>query len=183
MYLKKTKIVATLGPSSWNEDVLAGMIDAGLNVARLNFSHGSLEEKSKQIELIRKLSKEKNTHIAILADLPGPKLRLGMIDGVVTIEKNQEVVLSTEEKKDVLPLQYDFSDSINVNDRVYLNDGLIALVVTRVSGKDIFCTALNNGWVSSKKGVNLPDTVISGAAFEKKDQESAEFALSVGLIL
>jgi pyruvate kinase len=181
MYHKKTKIVATLGPASWNEDVLGEMIDAGLNVARLNFSHGSFEEKKTQIDLIRKLSKEKNVPVAILADLPGPKLRLGIFEGIVNIEKNQEVILSTEEKEGVLPLQYDFSDSIKTNDRVYLNDGLIALIVTKIHGKDIYCTALNNGWVSSKKGVNLPDTVISGAAFEQKDQESAEFALSQGV--
>jgi pyruvate kinase len=181
MYHKKTKIVATLGPASWNRETLGQMIDAGLNVARLNFSHGSLEEKKTQVDLIRSLSKEKNAQVAILADLPGPKLRLGVFEGQVTIEKNEEVILSTEEKKGVLPLQYDFSDSIKVNDRVYLNDGLIALIVTKVSGKDIYCTALNNGWVTSKKGVNLPDTIISGAAFEQKDQESAEFALSIGV--
>jgi pyruvate kinase len=102
MYHKKTKIVATLGPASWNRETLGQMIDAGLNVARLNFSHGSLEEKKTQVDLIRSLSKEKNAQVAILADLPGPKLRLGVFEGQVTIEKNEEVILSTEEKKGVL---------------------------------------------------------------------------------
>lgn len=175
--MKKTKIVATLGPSSWSEKPLTQMIESGLNVCRLNFSHGSLEEKKEQIELIRKISKRLKIQVAIMADLPGPKLRLGEIDGIRNIVGGEAIVLSFEPKDSALPLQYDFSKSVKKGDRVYLNDGLVALTVTKVSGKDITCVAQNDGWVSSKKGVNLPDTILEGAAFEKKDQESALFAI------
>lgn len=177
MYIKRTKIVATLGPSSWDAETFGKMVDAGLNVARLNFSHGTLDEKKKQIDLVRKVSKTKKANIAVMADLPGPKLRLGEFEGTRNIVTGEEIVLSTVPTGDALPIQYDFSKSIKVGDRVYLNDGLIALEVTRKQGKNIVCVAKNNGWVTSKKGVNLPDTVLSGAAFEEKDRKSAEFAI------
>lgn len=178
MYTKRTKIVATLGPSSWDKKTFTKMVEAGLNVARLNFSHGSFEEKEIQIKMIRSVSKRLKTQVAVLADLPGPKLRLGMVEGVRNIEKGEEIVLSFNPKGNALPIQYDFHSSIKSSHRVYLNDGLVALSVKKVKGTDIICEALNSGWVSSKKGVNLPDTILEGAAFEKKDQESAEFALS-----
>lgn len=179
MKFKKTKIVATIGPSSSSYSVLKEMIQNGLNVARLNFSHGSQEEKMGLIKSIRQISKELNKPIAILADLSGPKLRLGEIEGIKEIRKGDEVNLSIEPQDSFqLPMQFDLSPFVKPKQRIFLNDGLVALEVKKVSSKVILTVALNSGWVSSHKGVNVPDTRLEGATFTAKDQDDCEFALS-----
>lgn len=177
MQLKRTKIVCTIGPSSWDYETLEKLARAGMNVARLNFSHGSLEEKAEQIKNIRAIARKINKPIAILADLQGPKLRLGTIDGKLEIKKGDLLTLSINPKEDELPMQFDIAPYVQKDHRIFLNDGLVEVKVTQVKGKSVHTIAQNDGWVSSKKGVNIPDSNIGRASFTDKDKEDAEFAL------
>lgn len=178
--MKKTKIVATIGPASQNEKVLKDLFLNGVNVARLNFSHGNLEQKKNAIDLIRKVSSKIKIPVAILADLPGPKVRLGEIDGIFKIKKGDILTFGTNGKTH-LPIQFDFTNDVKENQKIYLNDGLIALTV--ISSKEGITTAkaLNNGWVTSRKGINLPETFFSKNIFTKEDRESAIFAIKENL--
>lgn len=176
---KKTKIVATIGPSSWDYKTLKDLTEAGMNVARLNFSHGTQEEKKEQIKHLRRISKELSKPIAILADLSGPKLRLGQIEGVLEIKKGQIIKLSANPKDlSELPLQFDLTPFVKKGQRIFLNDGLVELTITSANNDTITTEALNSGWISSKKGVNVPDTNLRAAAFTEKDKDDAIFALS-----
>lgn len=177
MQLKRTKIVCTIGPSSWDEKNLTALAKAGMNVARLNFSHGSYEEKLDQIKLVRKISNATDKPLAVMADLQGPKLRLGKIEGRIEIEKGDSIHLSTTPKGNELPMQFDISPFVKKGERVFLNDGLVELKVTGTDDKTIKTVAQNDGWVTSNKGVNIPDTHLKGAAFTNKDREDAEFAI------
>lgn len=173
----KTKIVCTIGPASWNYSTLKQLAKAGMNVARLNFSHGSHAEKKEQIETIRQISQELNKPIAVMADLQGPKLRLGEIEGERQIKEGEIVQLSLSPISDELPIQFDLSPFVRPGHRIFLNDGLVELKVSEVIGKVIKTKALNSGVVSSHKGVNVPDTNLQGAAFTSKDFEDCVFAL------
>ncbi len=178
---KKTKIVCTIGPASSDPKTLKQMMIAGMNVVRLNFSHGNHEERRKQIEDVRNLAKELDRPVAIFADLQGPKLRLGMIDGIRKISKGDKINLSLSPIGDELPMQFDLSPFVKKGQRIFLNDGLVELKVLEVAGKTIKTTALNNGVVSSNKGVNVPDTTIREGVFTGKDTVDAEFALKQGV--
>ncbi|KKQ66808.1 MAG: Pyruvate kinase [Candidatus Daviesbacteria bacterium GW2011_GWA2_38_24] len=190
MQQKKTKIVATIGPASWDPSTLEALAKAGMDVARLNFSHGTHEEKGAQIQHVRNISQKLNKPIAVMADLQGPKIRLGKIEGEVTSEeardnklmlkKGQTIELSTEPKEGQLPMQFDLSPFVKKGQRILLNDGLVQTNVDGVSGKTIRATVQNDGWVSSNKGVNVPDTLLPGASLTSKDYADAEFALRAG---
>lgn len=174
--MKKTKIVATIGPASQNEKVLRDLFLNGVNVARLNFSHGNLEQKKEAIELIRKVSSKLKIQVAILADLPGPKIRLGEIDGVFKIKKGDILTFGMDGKTH-LPIQFDFTNDVLTGQKMYLNDGLISLNI--ISSKDgvVTAKALNNGWVTSRKGINLPETIFERNIFTDEDRRSAIFAI------
>lgn len=174
--MKRTKIVATIGPASQNEKVLKELIKNGVNVCRLNFSHGNLAQKKEAIDLIRKVSSKINIPVAILADLPGPKIRLGEIDGVFKIKKGDVLTFGMNGKTH-LPIQFDFSNDVQAGQKMYLNDALIALTILETKNGVITAKALNNGWVTSKKGINLPETVFKSETFTKDDRESAIFAI------
>ncbi len=174
--MKKTKIVATIGPATPDERSLTKLISAGVDVARLNFSHGNLEEKKQKIDLLRSISKKINKQVAIAADLPGPKIRLGEIDGIYQIKKGQELTLGIDDSSS-LPIAFDFSGSVKEGERIYLNDGLVELKVISTKKGEILVKAVNSGWVSSRKGINLPDTVLQGSVFTKEDEEFAYFAI------
>lgn len=128
--MKRTKIVATIGPASQNEKVLRDLIKNGVNVCRLNFSHGNLIQKKEAIDLIRKVSSKLKISVAILADLPGPKIRLGEIDGVFKIKKGDVLTFGMNGKTH-LPIQFDFSKDVEVGQKMYLNDALIALTILK----------------------------------------------------
>ncbi len=182
MQYKKTKIVCTLGPASRDPKVLKQMINAGMDVARLNFSHGNHEEKKELIDIVRGLSKELNKPIMIFADLSGPKIRLGAIDGVKHIKTGDKISLSLNPvNEQELPMQFDLSPFVKKGQRIFLNDGLVQLKVTDIRGKVIHTESMNSGWVSSNKGVNIPDTILKGAVFTDKDREDAAFALEQNL--
>lgn len=177
----KTKIVCTIGPSSWDYKTMKQMAKAGMNVVRLNFSHGTHEEKLSQINLVRQISEELRKPLAVFADLQGPKLRLGSIDGIRKISEGETIKISTEPKLGEFPIQFDLTPFVKKDHRLFLNDGLIEVKVTDVTGKTITGKAQNSGTVSSNKGVNVPDSILTNAAFTQKDKEDAIFALSHGV--
>ncbi len=177
MLKKKTKIVATLGPASFDPKVIRQLIEAGMNVARLNFSHGTHEQMDELITIVRGLSDELKIPIAILADLQGPKMRLGKFPGVVEIKTGDKVDLSISPKGNEFPIQFDLSRHVLEGQRIFLNDGLIELEVVEVEGQTIKTLAKNNGRISENKGINIPDTKLGVAAFTQKDQKDAVFAL------
>lgn len=178
--MKRTKIVATIGPASQNAKTLRELIKAGLDVARLNFSHGNFAQKSEAIALIREVSGKLKKNVAILADLPGPKLRLGEIDGTYQIKKGETLTFGLGANV-TLPIQYDFTKSVKPGQRMFLNDGLIELEILSSKGGVVTAKAKNSGWVTSRKGINLPETLLPGAAFTKEDREAAIFAIGEGV--
>ena len=125
MQYKKTKIIATIGPASEEPKTLERMIKSGMDLVRLNYSHGNNEEKIEQIKIIKSLSNKLGKPVGIIADLAGPKLRLGQIEGIQTIKRGQTIVLSALSKPGVIPLQYDFSQFVRPEQNIYLNHRLI----------------------------------------------------------
>ena len=175
---KNTKIVCTIGPASWDRATLEKLAKAGMDVVRLNMSHGAHEEKAEQIRYVRSIAKEIGKNLMVFADLQGPKLRLGKIDGLRPIKKGERIDLVLQENHfHELPMQFDLSPFMKKGQRIYLNDGLVELTVNDVVGKTIRTTAQNDGVVSTNKGVNVPDTLLKGAAFTQKDHDDAVFAL------
>ncbi len=181
MIQKKTKIVATLGPATVDSKTIEELAKAGMNVARLNFSHGTHEQMATFIQTVRKISQDLNLPLAVLADLQGPKMRLGKFEGKRTLTKGKTVSLSISPKGDELPIQFDLSRFVVEGQRIFINDGLIELVVTKVDGQTIETDIKSTGEVSSNKGLNIPDTKIGVAAFTDKDKADAEFSLKQGV--
>jgi pyruvate kinase len=183
--MKRTKIVATLGPSSTDRDTLLKMMQAGMNVARLNFSHGSYEDHQKVIDTIRELNEETGLNIALLADLQGPKIRTRkMQDNGVLLEEGKEVTVVIE--KNLLGTAEKFAINYEALPRdtkpgelILLDDGKIHLQVISTNGSDtIKAKVLHGGILSSNKGVNLPNTKISLPCLTEKDLEDLNFAIS-----
>lgn len=181
--MKKTKIVATLGPASSEKAVLREMFLAGLNVCRLNFSHGSYEDHSDVIKTIRELNEETGLNVAILADLQGPKIRTNeMENNGVELVNGSEVLIVTEK---VLGTATKFSinysllpEDVQPGERILLDDGKLALEVIKTDGKkEITARVIHGGILSSKKGVNFPNTKISMPSLTEKDLEDLQFAL------
>lgn len=172
--ITRTKIVATIGPSTDSYNRVKKMIEVGVDGFRLNFSHGAHEERSRQIKWIREASAELGRHVAIIQDLQGPKIRLGDFEGTANLKKGQELILDYEgnyEPHKVLPVQYDLSKKVKRGDAVLLFDGKISSVVTSVREKKIAVRIENDGIVIARKGINLPDTDLSGDIITKKDRQ------------
>ncbi|WP_407355703.1 pyruvate kinase [Methanolobus sp. WCC5] len=182
----KTKIVCTIGPASSSEGILREMIIQGMNVARLNFSHGDLEDHRVIIKRIRTIAEELNKVVAIMADLPGPKIRVGTIqDEPIMLEKGQEIVLTPRAvpgQGSIIPVQYSqIADSVTPGSPIYLNDGFIQLDCTHVQGGDVHCTVVVGGLLSSKKGINLPGSRLFINPITGRDLEIIDFGLDEGL--
>ena len=183
MKLNKTKIVATLGPASSSRPMLKKLLNAGVDVFRINFSHASYEETSITIKNIRELSAELKIHASILADLQGPKIRLGNIKEGVSVKKGDVINITTKTLKEgdnkLVSINYlDFPKDVNPNESILINDGKIILNVLESNKTDlIVAKVIQGGLLESKKGVNLPNTKISLPALTKKDKEDALFAI------
>ena len=181
---KKTKIVATLGPGCGNKTVLSRLIKAGVNVFRINFSHATYEEVDRHVELIRSLNKELDTNVAILADLQGPKIRVGKMEDGVVFKKGDVFTLSTEKEiignKQKASLSYkDFAKDVKKGDKVLVDDGKLIFEVISTNKKDeVKLRNIQGGKLSSKKGVNLPNTKISTPSLTKKDKQDLLYAIS-----
>jgi len=166
----KSKIVATIGPASNSPEMLERLIRAGVNVARLNFSHGSFDQHGEVIARIRAASKATGQRIAIMADLPGPKMRLGTIDPEpIHLEAGDKFTLTSD---DIVGNARRASMSfkplprvVKAGDRLFLNDGLVQLLVDRVEGNEVHCTVAVGGELRSRKGLNLPRIDLGISAF------------------
>jgi pyruvate kinase len=182
----KTKIVATIGPASDTPDMLERLIRAGLNVARLNFSHGDFAGHAGSISRLRAAEKATGRRVAIMADLPGPKMRLGKIQPEpIQLRPGDSFTLTSE---DIVGNQQRVSMSferlpqvVKPKDRLFLNDGLVQLVVQSVEGKDVHCTVAVGGELRSRKGLNLPGIDLGISAFTDHDRACLEFALKNGV--
>jgi pyruvate kinase len=183
---QKTKIVATIGPASESPEMLARLIRAGMNVARLNFSHGNLSKHAEVIRRIRDAARETGRRVAIMADLPGPKMRLGEIDPEpIQLLPGAHFTLTSE---DIVGNAQRASISfaqlprvVKPGNRIFLNDGLVQLVVEGVTGNDVECAVVVGGELRSRKGLNLPSIDLGISAFTEHDRACLEFALKAGV--
>jgi pyruvate kinase len=181
----RTKIVATLGPSSNSLDVIRSLVRSGVDVFRLNFSHGTHEDHACSVAAVRAVSAEFNSPLGILADLCGPKIRVGMLpESGVAVAPGQRVTLTSEPDapSDRIPVSIENLHAlIEPGRRVLIEDGLIHLVVVDVKGADVVCEARSSGIIRSRKGLNLPGTHLPIPALTEKDREDLRFALSQGV--
>ena len=181
---KKTKIVATLGPATSEREVLRKMIEAGVDVFRVNFSHADYEDVAQRIQTIRDLNEELGVFTAILADLQGPKLRVGVMSGEVVVAPGDEILFKTgkpfEGTAEAVYMNYkNFPRDVNPGERVLLDDGKLIFEIMETNGKDqVKARVIQGGPLKSKKGVNLPNTNISLPALTEKDVKDAIFAIS-----
>ena len=182
---KKTKIVATLGPATSTKEVLKNMLDEGANVFRINFSHADYSDVKERVQMIRELNEEHGYTAAILADLQGPKLRLGLMKEEVVVNPGDEIIFATGERfegtKERVYMTYDrFPQDAKPGERILLDDGkLLFEVISTDKKKEVKAKVIQGGPLKSKKGVNLPNTDISQPALTEKDIEDAIFAISL----
>jgi pyruvate kinase len=182
---RRAKIVCTLGPATSSPDQVTALVEAGMDVARLNFSHGAHEDHATAYRLVREASDRTGHAVAILADLQGPKIRLGTFaDGPVTWETGSQVCITVENVKGtaerVSTTYKGLADDVRVGDRLLVDDGKLALTVVRVEGPDVFCLVVEGGEVSNNKGLSLPGVAVSVPALSDKDEEDLRFALHLG---
>jgi pyruvate kinase len=182
--IDRTKIVCTLGPASSTREVISALMDAGLSVARINFSHGTHEAHARTIALVRQLAAERHRPVAILGDLQGPRIRIGDLEKPVTVAPGDEIVLCDEEacSGTDLPVTYtDIARDVHVGDRILIDDGLIELVVLDIKAQRVITRVLHGGEIRSHKGMNLPGVQVSAPSITEKDRADAKFAVEQGL--
>lgn len=180
--LPRTKIVCTLGPASSTREMIETLINAGMNVARLNFSHGEHETHARNIGFIRDVAREKNRSVAILQDLQGPKIRTGKLkQGGVTLFPGQKVTLvfGTEQLDENIPIDYrELAADTHVGAKILLDDGLMAMKVVDIRGHDVDCEVVHGGLLKSRKGVNFPDSQLTIPSTTEKDTRDLLFGVS-----
>ena len=184
--IKKTKIVCTLGPVSENEETLRELIKNGLNVCRLNFSHGSHEEHKGRMDLVKKLREELNMPTAILLDTKGPEIRTGKFDAPeVLLEEGQTFTITMKDvmgNKEMCTVSYKgLANDVKTGDTILIDDGLVGLTVKEVNGDDIVCEVQNSGIVKNHKGVNVPGVKVNLPAITEKDRSDIEFGIEQGI--
>jgi pyruvate kinase len=181
----RTKIVCTLGPSSSDRETISALIDAGMNVARLNFSHGEHSTHAQNIATIRELSREKNKPVAILQDLQGPKIRVGKLrGGSTTISKGQHLTLvfGLEQTDDNIPIDYrELAADTHVGAKILLDDGLLGMTVVGIRDGLVDCEVVHGGLLKSRKGVNFPDSDLSIPSTTEKDTRDLLFGVAQGV--
>lgn len=186
--MRKTKIVCTIGPTSESIDTLVKLIDAGMNVARLNFSHGNFEEHGNRIKNIRKAAEQTGQTVAILLDTKGPEIRTGKFEnGEATIEKGQDVSISMTEvmgTNELFSITYEgLYDDVHVGSKILIDDGLLELEIISLDDEKrvIHTKALNHGEISNNKGVNVPNVKVNLPGMTEKDASDIEFGISQGV--
>ena len=184
--MRKAKIVCTIGPASSSKETIMQMIEAGMNVARLNFSHGDHAEQQGRINLLKEARAELGVPLGILLDTKGPEIRIGKFrDGQTTLREGMPFTLTTRDiAGDNTCVSVSFADlpkDMHHGKHILLDDGLIELSVDSVDGSDIHCTVINGGVIKDKKGVNLPGTVISIPFLSEKDKQDIAFGCSQGV--
>jgi len=184
--MRKTKIVATIGPSSNSPDRLRELLKAGADVFRLNMSHGTLDEHLRTMAKIRSVGKEAGREAAILQDLCGPKVRVGAMEGgAVELQTGQEIIITTESvigTAKMFSTQYDkLAQDVRPSDRILLDDGAMALEATRIKGNKIYCLVRNGGLLKDHKGMNLPGIKLSTPSVTRKDMSDLRAGLKAGV--
>ncbi|MCK5696902.1 MAG: pyruvate kinase [Gammaproteobacteria bacterium] len=182
----KTKIVCTIGPATESIEMMEALLRAGMNIARLNFSHGDFSSHGKVIKNLRQASKNTGHRLAIMADLPGPKMRIGELkEEPIELHDGEKFTLTTEDimgdQKCVSVTFKELPTTVNVGDTLFLNDGLISLMVTQVDVHEVHCEIQSGGELRSRKGLNLPGIDLGFSAFTAHDKVCLEFALKQGV--
>jgi len=184
--MRKTKIVCTIGPASESLEMMKKLIEAGMNVARLNFSHGDFEEHGNRIKNIRQASKELGKTVAILLDTKGPEIRIGKLkEEPIELVENEYLTLTTEEilgDKDRIHVTYkNLPNDVTVGSTILIDDGLIGLTVVDIQGTEIKCRIVNGGQIKGRKGVNVPGVKISLPGITDKDAADIVFGIEQGI--
>ena len=180
--MRKTKIICTIGPASESEEVLSQMFAAGMNVARLNFSHGTHEEHKKKVELIKRVRDKMNLPIAIMLDTKGPEYRIRTFkDGKVTLKEGDTFTFVAEEiegDETKVTVNYkQLAKDLNIGDRVTVNNGMVVFEVTAISGDDVVCKVITGGVLSNKKSMSFPNKVMSGPYLSEQDKADLLFGI------
>ena len=188
---KRTKIVCTMGPACDSDDTLRAMMEAGMNVARFNFSHGSYEEHAGRIARVRRIADELDMPIGILLDTKGPEIRTGLLEGheKITVNAGDKIIVTAEPTSEDhlgnashISLDYlELPREVEVGSKILIDDGLIGLVVDSIDGQDMHCTVENGGQIGERKGVNVPNVEIGLPAVTDRDREDILFGLSEGI--
>ena len=185
--MKKTKIVATIGPASQDPEIFEQLIKAGMDVMRMNFSHGDHEEQLAKIKTLRKLNEKLGTNVAFLLDTKGPEIRTGVFadDDKHTFLKGNKVTLTTRDVEgddNIIPVTYkDLVKDVEVGSHILIDDGLVDVVVDKIEGTEIECTIQNTGVLKGKRGVNVPGAKLQLKAMTEKDIEDIKFAVEQDL--
>jgi len=182
----KTRIICTIGPASEKPDIIEAMMRAGMDVARLNFSHGDFADKKKMITAIRAAAQKVGRRVAIMADLPGPKMRIGTFtQEPLELKKGDTFTLTTEDvagSSNRASVSFDrLPQAVKAGDRLFINDGYIELEVVQAAGRDVRCRVLVGGELRSRKGLNLPGIDLGISAFTEHDRVCLAFALEQGI--
>ncbi len=186
--MRRTKIICTIGPATWSGPRLGALIDAGMDIARLNFAHGGYDEHARIISELRAIAAERGRPIAILQDLAGPKLRIGSINpDPVTVAPGETITLtpeSIEGSAERVSLNYaDLASAVKPGQAILLADGAITLTVRELRGRDLFCEVVSGGAISGHAGIHAPGASLSLPAFTEKDRADLRFGLSQGVDL
>ncbi|MCK5647977.1 MAG: pyruvate kinase [Gammaproteobacteria bacterium] len=182
----KTKIVCTIGPATDSLAMMEALLRAGMNVARLNFSHGDFSSHGETIKKLREASEKTGIRLAIMADLPGPKMRIGELkEEPIELQSGAQFILTTEQiTGDQHRVSVSFKElpaTVKSGDKLFLNDGLISLLVRKVEANDVYCEIRSGGELRSRKGLNLPGIDLGFSAFTGHDRDCLEFALKQGV--
>jgi pyruvate kinase len=179
-HTSRTKIVCTIGPASSSPSVLRALMAAGMNVARINFSHGVHEQHAEVIATVRGLAKEMGRPLAILGDLQGPRIRIGDLPAPIMLLEGSDIVLAPEAaaRAGEIPVTYgELASDVKVGDRILINDGLLDLVVLEVQSPRVVARVVHGGPLSSHKGINLPGVLVSAPSITEKDRADIDFAV------
>ncbi|MGB5596504.1 MAG: pyruvate kinase [Crocosphaera sp.] len=183
----RTKIVATIGPASSSPETLKQMINGGMNVARLNFSHGSYEDHARMVSLLRSVSEELETPITLLQDLQGPKIRIGQLpDGQISLEDGELLTLvpitDYNHQPNTAAIDYPYlAEEAQIGAQILLDDGLLELEIKEIQGTSVICKIMEGGVLKSRKGVNLPSLDLRLPSMTEKDKKDLDFGLSQGI--
>lgn len=177
----RTKIVATIGPASSSKEMLRALVKEGVDVFRLNFSHGKHEDKKVIIDLVREINAEMNTNIALLIDLQGPKIRVNEVEPNVELKQGQELIITTRElvgNNEIVSTSYkNLPNDVNEGEKILIDDGKIELKVLEVRDIDVVTQVVYGGPLTSRKGINLPNTRVSAPSLTEKDLRDLEFGM------
>ncbi|MEK9165249.1 MAG: pyruvate kinase, partial [Patescibacteria group bacterium] len=188
--LNNTKIICTIGPSSQSRKIIKDLILAGMRGARLNFSHGNYKHHQLLIDNIRQASKNLNMPCAIIQDLQGPKMRIGILREPVEISKGEEILLVKTGNEDkllkkenfkIIPIQYNLSSGVQKGDTILIDDGLIELIASQVCRDYVKARVRNSGTISSNKGLNVPGREMRVPVITAKDKEDLQFGLKANV--